>query len=137
MKLKVFTDGASRGNPGDASYGYVIKVEDGAILHQEGRELGVTTNNVAEYTAVLEAFSYIASRWGEKTDLRVELNADSKLVIEQLAGRYKLKSPHLREIFVRIRKVEERISFITYKHIPREENFLADRLANQALDKEL
>lgn len=137
MDLIIYTDGASRGNPGEASYGYIIYARGGEILRQEGRVLGITTNNVAEYTGVLEAYKYIQKKWGNQKDLKIELRADSRLVIEQLAGRFKLKSPHLAVIFRQIKEIEGTLGEIEYKHVPRAENFIADRLANQALDAEL
>ncbi len=103
MQLIINTDGASRGNPGPASYGYIIKAKGGEILHQSGKVLGITTNNVAEYTGVLEAFRYIQKRWQDERPHSIELRADSKLVIEQLSGRYKMKSPHLKIIFDQIK----------------------------------
>jgi probable phosphoglycerate mutase len=137
MDLLIYTDGASRGNPGEASYGYIIYARGGEILRQEGKILGITTNNVAEYTAVLAAYQYILKKWGSKKDLKIELRADSKLVIEQLAGRFKIKSPHLMIIFRQIKEIESEFGVVIYKHVPRAENFIADRLANQALDAEL
>ncbi len=137
MHLIVNTDGASRGNPGKASYGYVIVEKGGAILHQEGKTLGVTTNNVAEYTGVLAAITYIEKRWGSDDNLVVDVRADSKLAIEQLSGRFKLKSPHLAVIFHQIKEKESKLARVTYTHVPRAENFIADRLANQALDGEI
>lgn len=134
MDLIVYTDGASRGNPGEASYGYIIYARGGEILRQEGKVLGITTNNVAEYTGVLAAFEYINKKWGDVPDLKIELRADSRLVIEQMAGRFKIKSPHLIEIFKKIKRIEANLSNVIYKHVPRAENFIADRLANQALD---
>lgn len=136
MNLIVYTDGASRGNPGPASYGYVIQEKGGAILHQAGKTLGVTTNNVAEYNGALAALTYIKERWGSEVT-NIELRADSRLVIEQLAGRFKMKSPHLRLIFEQIKKIEAEIAPIKFTHVPRAENFIADRLANQALDGEI
>ena len=136
MNLIVYTDGASRGNPGPASYGYVIQEKGGALQHQEGRTLGITTNNVAEYTGVLAAFRYIKEKMGERVQ-SIELRADSRLVIEQLAGRFKLKSPHLAVIFKEIKEIESQLAPVTFKHVPRAENFIADRLANQALDGEI
>lgn len=137
MDLIIYTDGASRGNPGQASYGYIIYARGGEILRQEGRILGVTTNNVAEYTGVLEAYKYILKKWGSEDSLKIELRADSRLVIEQLAGRFKLKSPHLAVIFRQIKEIEVQIGEVKYRHVPRAENFIADRLANQALDSQL
>jgi probable phosphoglycerate mutase len=137
MDLIIYTDGASRGNPGDASYGYIIYARGGEILRQDGKVLGVTTNNVAEYTAVLAAYQYVLNKWGNENSLKIELRADSRLVIEQLAGRFKIKSPHLIEIFKQIKQIESKLGLIHYKHVPRAENFIADRLANQALDAQL
>ena len=136
IDLIVNTDGASRGNPGPASYGYVIAEREGAILHQEGKVLGITTNNVAEYTAVLAALTYIKQKWGSDGP-RIEVRADSKLVIEQLSGRYKMKSEHLKLIFNEIKAVAVGLGEIKFIHVPRAQNFIADRLANQALDREV
>lgn len=136
IDLVVNTDGASRGNPGNASYGYVIVERNGAILHQEGKTLGVTTNNVAEYTAVLAALTYIKNRWGNE-GVVVEVRADSRLVVEQLSGRFKIKSEHLRVIYDQIKRLMEELKEIRFTHVPRAQNFIADRLANQALDREL
>ena len=97
MKLIIFTDGASRGNPGHASYGFTISNEDGKLLHESGKYIGIATNNVAEYMAVLEALKYVKEKYSK--DLRsIELFADSKLVAEQLSGRYKVKSAHLKPL---------------------------------------
>ena len=137
MDIIIYTDGASRGNPGEASYGYIIYARGGEILRQEGKVLGITTNNVAEYTGVLAAYQYILKKWGSVTPLKIELRADSRLVIEQLAGRFKIKSPHLYEIYKQIKQIEADLGVIIYKHVPRAENFIADRLANQALDAQI
>jgi ribonuclease HI len=135
MDLLVNTDGASRGNPGKSSYGFVIKVRGGAILHEEGKTIGIATNNTAEYMAVVEALRYIKNRWGAKGPHLVEVEADSKLVVEQLSGNFKLKKPHLKVLFDQIKLLEMELGTVFYKHIPRGENFIADRLANQALDR--
>lgn len=135
MKLIVHTDGASRGNPGPSSYGFTIAGEEGKLLLEVGEFIGTTTNNVAEYTAVLKALEAVRVRFNQKTPLRVELFADSKLVAEQLAGRYKIKSQHLKSIIDRIKFLALQLGHITYHHIPRSKNTQADKLANQALDK--
>ncbi len=134
MKLVVFTDGASRGNPGLASYGFTISDAEGNLVYEEGKYIGTTTNNVAEYTAVLEVFSYIRRSFAGKLPLEVNLFADSKLVAEQLSGKWKIKHPGLIPIFQQIKILEFEIGSITYKHIPREKNTVADALANLALD---
>lgn len=134
MDLIVNTDGASRGNPGPASYGYVIKNKDGVILHQEGKKIGVATNNIAEYTAVLSALEYINNNYSHKLPHQILILADSQLIVRQLSGIYKIKNIGLREIFYKIKELELTLVNVTYKHIYRQENFVADRLANIALD---
>lgn len=133
MKIIVFTDGASRGNPGPASYGFTILDENRKLLYEEGRCIGITTNNVAEYTAALEALNYIKKKYGQK-QLRVELFADSKLAVEQLSGRFKIKSPHLKLIIDKIKILSLDLGGVRYTHVPRAKNTAADRLANLALD---
>lgn len=132
MRLTIYTDGASRGNPGPASYGFTIQDEKGRILHKEGRYIGETTNNVAEYTGVLEALKHTLSEYPHLES--VELYADSKLVAEQLSGRYKIKSPHLKPLIEQIQRLAMELGGVTYSHVPRSKNFLADKLANIALD---
>lgn len=133
MKLIIFTDGASRGNPGHASYGFTISDGDGKLLHEEGKYIGIATNNVAEYTGVLEALKTIQEKYNKKP-LNIELYADSKLVAEQLSGRYKIKSPHLKPIIEKIRILAMELGGVMYTHVPREKNKAADTLANLALD---
>lgn len=134
MKLTIYTDGASRGNPGKASYGYIIKTDKGVILHEEGKRLGIKTNNFAEYSGVLSAFEYIHKKYSDRGNIEVLVLADSQLVVRQLSGRYKVKSANLKNLYGQIKEFEGRFSKVSYKSIPREENFIADRLANQALD---
>jgi len=134
MKLIIFTDGASRGNPGHASYGFTISDENRKLLYEEGKYIGIATNNVAEYTAVLEALKYIKDKLAKNHQLSIELYADSKLVIEQLSGRYKMKSPHLKPIFEQIKILALELGGVVHTHVPRARNSGADRLANLALD---
>lgn len=135
MDLVVNTDGASRGNPGPSSYGFLIKARGGAILHEEGELIGVTTNNVAEYTAVLKALEYITKKFFRKVPHKIEIISDSRLIVEQLSGRFKIKSSHLIPLFEKIKAMELEVGKVFYKSVPREENFLADRLANRAFEK--
>lgn len=135
MDLIVNTDGASRGNPGPASYGFVLKSKGGPILHEEGEQIGVTTNNVAEYTAVIKAFEYIIRKFFRKAPHQIEVVSDSRLVVEQLSGRFKIKSSNLMPLFDRIKTMEFELGTVFYRSVPREENFLADRLANRAFEK--
>lgn len=135
MILRIYTDGASRGNPGPASYGFVIKDEKEHILHQEGRIIGITTNNVAEYMAVLEALKYVKKYASGKGQPQITLFADSKLVAEQLSGRFKVKAEHLKPIIEQIKILVLELGGIIFSHVPRHKNILADSMANRALDK--
>lgn len=133
MKLIIYTDGASRGNPGRASYGFTISDDKGNLIYEEGKYIGVTTNNVAEYTGVLEALK--KAKKFLKGQGRIEFFADSRLIVEQLSGNFKVKALHLKPIFEQIKILEMEIGKVFYTHIPREKNFRADCLANEALDK--
>jgi len=135
MDFVVNTDGASKGNPGPSSYGYIIKNRGGAIVHEEGKLIGVTTNNVAEYTAVVKALEYIIKRFFRKAPHKVEIVADSRLVVEQLSGRFKIKSPNLLPLFDKIKALEIEVGTVFYRAVPREENFIADRLANLPFER--
>jgi ribonuclease HI len=132
MRLTVFTDGASRGNPGHASYGFVVLDEDKKIIFEEGKYLGIQTNNFAEYSAVLSALEYLKNNYSSNYELIFFM--DSLLVASQLSGRYKIKSPNLKLLTMEIKKLEIYFSKVNYNHIPREKNKLADKLANLALD---
>lgn len=132
-KLIVFTDGASRGNPGPASYGFVIIDSSGKHLEKVGEKIGVATNNFAEYSAVLEALRLISQKH-KNTSLAVDFYMDSKLVVEQLSGRYKIKSLNLKPLIDQIRILENSLGKVSYHHIPRTQNKEADLLANMALD---
>ncbi len=136
MNLIINTDGASRGNPGKASYGYIIKDGNGVIHHQEGKTIGITTNNVAEYSAVLSALTYIRDHYSKKAPHSILVVSDSQLIAQQLAGNYKVKNEKLKKIYYNIKELEIELGAVSYKNVPRAENFIADRLANQALDNE-
>lgn len=136
MDLIINTDGASRGNPGPAAFGFIIKTRDGIILHQEGGVIGVATNNVAEYSAVLAAFEYIRDYLSAKAPHQIEVAADSQLLVRQLSGAYKIKNANLKTFVDKIKILEFELGRIFYRSIPREENFIADRLANRALDND-
>lgn len=128
----IYTDGASRGNPGPASYGFSIKSDLGKTLYEQGKYLGIATNNFAEYSAVLKALEYVQNRLDKPLEIKIFM--DSKLVAEQLSGRYKIKSPNLIPLIRKIKGLEKDLGPITYKHIPRALNYVADCLANKALD---
>lgn len=134
MKLVIYTDGASRGNPGPASYGFTVSDQTGKLLYEEGKYIGVATNNVAEYTAVFQALKTIKEKIAKNGSVNIELFADSKLVVEQLSGRYKIKSPHLKPLIEKIKLLSLELGGITHSHVPRDKNTKADHLANLALD---
>lgn len=133
-KFIIFTDGASRGNPGHSAVGFIIKTTDGVTWVQVSRYLGITTNNVAEYQAVKLALEKLTYDFSHFLPAEVEVRLDSQLICRQLSGLYKVKKPTLKVIFNRIRQLEGVTGIVTYTHIPRNQNFLADRLANIALD---
>ena len=126
----VFTDGASRGNPGPSSIGAVVYDADGKEVHTVSRRLGRATNNEAEYQAVIAGLEAALGLGGGSVDLRM----DSQLIVRQLEFRYRVRNARLRPFFERV--VELRRQFESFKvtHVPREQNKRADQLANLALD---
>ncbi len=136
MKIIVHSDGGARGNPGPAAIGVVIEKENGEILEELSETIGDSTNNIAEYTAVLRGLHALQAAFGEKTvDLEIDWRLDSELVVKQLAGEYKVKNPGLRPLFDEIRDLRARFPKLSLKHVRREENKEADRLVNEALDR--
>ncbi|GII83581.1 bifunctional RNase H/acid phosphatase [Sphaerisporangium siamense] len=131
MNLVVEADGGSRGNPGPAGYGAVVKDTDGQVLAEAADALGVTTNNVAEYQGLIAGLRSVLALAGDGT--AVEVRMDSKLVIEQMAGRWKIKNEGLRPLALEARGLAGRLR-VTWRWIPRERNRDADRLANEAMD---
>lgn len=132
MELSLFTDGGARGNPGPAAWAFVIYNASTIIAEQSGY-LGATTNNIAEYTACLEGFRYIAKRFGGEN--KIVCFADSELLVEQMSGRYKIKSPHLKILVGKIQELTQLQSEVKFQHIIREHNTEADKLVNCELDK--
>lgn len=126
----IFVDGASRGNPGKAGAGAVIKDPDGGVLRELKGYLGVTTNNVAEYRALLMALE-AAHAAGIQN---VSVHADSELMVKQLNGIYKVKSTDLRPLFIKAIKLIREFKGFKITHVPREKNGIADGLANEAID---
>ncbi len=126
----VHCDGAARGNPGPAGIGVQITDEEGRVLAEVARGLGVATNNQAEYTAVIDGLRR-ASELGA-TD--VLLRSDSRLLVEQLAGRFRVKNPTLQRLHREVRDAATAFERVRYEHVPRERNTEADRLANEGVD---
>ena len=133
MKLLIRTDGASRGNPGPAAYGFVI-YKDGVVWKKEGKTLGVTTNNIAEYTGLVRALEYLADQVLASEVEELAIEADSQLMIMQLSGKYKVKNAGIKVLFDQIQTMLSEYPNKTFKHIFREFNKEADELGNLALD---
>ncbi|MDH4203580.1 MAG: phosphoribosylglycinamide formyltransferase [Phycisphaerae bacterium] len=131
QQVDLFTDGGSRGNPGPAGAGFVMKDPQGGTILSRGIFLGQTTNNVAEYTAVLKGLAAAKERQAES----VRLFSDSQLLVRQLNGQYKVKSDNLKQLYTD--SMELLASFKSWQaiHIPREQNAEADAMANRAMDK--
>jgi ribonuclease HI len=127
----LWTDGAARGNPGPAGIGAILKSSTGEVLFTGSEYLGHTTNNVAEYRAVLLGLAGALAQGVT----RVEVRADSELLIKQLKGQYRVKSPGLRPLFEEAKKLIARFASVKLTHIRRELNGEADRLANQGIDQ--
>ena len=126
-------DGASRGNPGPASYAVVIRDASGKIILELAKKLGRETNNVAEYYALLAALDYAVSHGISALRIR----SDSELLVRQMQGRYKVKSPELKPLYERATKLVRQLSYFAIEHVRREQNRDADALANVALDSGL
>jgi ribonuclease HI len=129
MKLIIYTDGLSKGNPGTAAIGAIIKDERGKTLATISQRIGITTNNVAEYQALIAALQKAIKLKGTK----VEIRSDSELMVRQLNGRYKIKAVGLRPLYLEAAQLLGQFEAVVIKHIPRELNTEADKLANQAL----
>jgi ribonuclease HI len=131
MTIHAFTDGASRGNPGDSGIGVILKDGEGHVLTSVSGYIGKTTNNVAEYTALLTCFKLVLKR--ECRNLIV--HSDSELLVRQMQGKYKVKEPRLKLMVAQARTILETAPFqVEYHHITRELNKEADRLANEGID---
>lgn len=132
-KIRMNTDGASRGNPGLSSYGIYVTDSDGNVVDEISEPLGLQTNNYAEYTAVVRALELAA----ENKVAHVIVRSDSELLIRQLNGQYKVKSESLRPLYSRCIELAKKIGTVEFVHVRRELNQEADRLANLALDSSL
>ena len=130
MKATLFTDAGARGNPGPAGIGVVLKDETGTVIGEIAEAIGVTTNNVAEYKALVAGLELAH----EKGVTDVEVYMDSKLVVFQVKGEWKIKNNSLRPLAVRARHLLDRFESWTLSHVGREENADADKLANQGMD---
>ena len=130
MKARLSTDGGARGNPGPAAYGYVLEAEDGTVLDARGEAIGVATNNVAEYRALLAGLEKaVELGLGD-----VEVVSDSELLVKQMTGEYRVKNEALRQLSLEAARVARRVGKVRYTAVRREQNELADRLVNEVLD---
>ena len=130
MKARLSTDGGARGNPGPAAYAYVLENEAGDVVAAHGEAIGVATNNVAEYSALVAGLEKaVEVGVGE-----LEVISDSELMVKQMRGEYKVKNEALRELSLRAGRLAREIGTVRYTAVRREQNKLADQLVNDALD---
>jgi ribonuclease HI len=129
-KIVIYTDGASRGNPGPSAIGAVLKDAKGNLLAYISRRIGITTNNQAEYRAVIAALEKAVSLGARN----VELRADSELIVKQINGRYRVKKASLRTLYQKVVALTGSLENFKAVHVPRSQNTEADSLANKALD---
>lgn len=127
----VYTDGAARGNPGPAGIGVVVTDGRGRTVAEIAEGIGPATNNVAEYRAVLAGLAFAAEH-GARTVL---VRSDSRLLVEQLSGRFRVKNPRLIRLHEKARGLMKGFREVRFEHVPREENKAADRLANKGVDE--
>jgi probable phosphoglycerate mutase len=131
MGIVAYIDGGARGNPGPAGYGVRIEGDDGALLNEFHAYIGNSTNNVAEYNALLAALGY-AREHGHRS---VRIKSDSELLVKQMRGEYRVKHPGLQPLYQQACALAEGFDRVTYEHVRREQNRDADRLANLAMDQ--
>ena len=130
MRATLWTDGGARGNPGPAAFAYVLEAEDGTVLDARGKAIGVATNNVAEYSALVAGLRHAADAGVRELEVR----SDSELMVKQMRGEYRVKNRDLQELFLDASRAAREVGSVTYTHVRREHNALADRLVNEALD---
>ena len=130
MKARLSTDGGARGNPGPAAYGYVLEAADGTVLDARGEAIGVATNNVAEYRALVAGLERAAELGVDE----LEVVSDSELLVKQMRGEYKVKNTGLRVLWEEAGRLARRLDRVEYTAVRREQNELADALVNEALD---
>lgn len=137
-KIQIYTDGGSRGNPGQAAIGVYIISADNKELARLGKKIGEATNNVAEYSAILEGFVWTLANKNKHNVSEVHFYMDSQLAYSQIVGIYKVKNETIRDFIFKIRQKEAELGIpIFYNHIARERNKNADQMVNLALDNKL
>lgn len=139
MKLTVFIDGASRGNPGRSAIGVALYDPEGQPLKEVGFEIGITTNNIAEYSALLyglgEALLYVHNLSVKTNKLELTVYTDSELLINQMTGRYQVKNEDIKRFHFLAQHLVSGLEKVSFEKLSHDENKTADRLANKALDK--
>jgi len=130
VKARLFTDGGARGNPGPAAYGFVLESEDGDVLAAEGGALGVTTNNVAEYSGLIAGLRKAT----EAGIHELEVISDSELMVKQMRGEYRVRNAALIELNEEAESLARKLGTVEYRHVKRAHNELADKLVNEVLD---
>ena len=131
--LSIYIDGAAKGNPGPAGIGVVLRDADNVLVKNINRFIGIATNNVAEYTALIAGME-------EARKLKfkeITINTDSELLAKQLGGEYKVKSPALKDLYSKVSRLLDDFGYVSINNIPREKNKDADRLANKAISDSL
>ncbi len=130
MRARLFTDGGARGNPGPAASAYVLEAEDGTVLDARGEAIGVATNNVAEYRALVSGLAKAAELGVDE----LEVVSDSELLVRQMNGEYRVKNHALIDLSLEAARLARELGRVRYRAVRRAENELADRLVNEALD---
>ena len=130
MKARLYTDGGARGNPGPAAAAYVLETEDGHVLAAHGEAIGVATNNVAEYRALVAGLAKAVELGVDEVDVV----SDSELLVKQMNGEYRVKNPALVELSLEAARIARELRRVRYTAVRRVDNELADRLVNEALD---
>ena len=131
MKARLSTDGGARGNPGPAALAYVLETDDGHVLAAHGEPIGVATNNVAEYRALVAGLAKAV----ESGVRELDVVSDSELLVKQMRGEYRVKNEALRELSLEAARLARKLDRVRYTAVKREHNELADRLVNEALDE--
>jgi ribonuclease HI len=130
VKARLFTDGGSRGNPGPAAAAYVLETEDGHVLAAHGEVIGVATNNVAEYRALVAGLAKALELGVDE----LEVVSDSELVVKQMNGQYRVKNAALVDLSLEAARIARQLGNVRYRAVRRKHNELADSLVNEALD---
>jgi ribonuclease HI len=132
MKARLSTDGGARGNPGPAAYAYVLEADDNTVLAAHGEAIGVATNNVAEYRALVEGLRKAVEVGTDE----LEVVSDSELIVHQMRGEWKVKNEALKVLWLDAQELADKLGKVTFTAVRREHNELADRLVNDTLDQE-